>query len=75
MTIHSYLISGLLYHLHLSIRNIADMLTAEGYYTIVPKVLSPSPDGREGGDGELVDKNKYSRRFSRMIIFRGSEGQ
>jgi hypothetical protein len=43
----------------LSIRNIADMLAAEGYYTIIPRVLSPCPHGAEGGDGELFDRNTY----------------
>lgn len=44
-------------HLHLpplncSIRKIADMLSADGYYTIVPKILNPCMDGSEEGDGE-----------------------
>ena len=29
------------------------MFSAKGYYTIIPKLLDPSMDGREGGDGEI----------------------
>ena len=28
------------------------MFSAKGYYTIIPKLLDPTMDGREGGDGE-----------------------
>lgn len=38
--------------LNCSIRKIADMLSADGYYTIVPKILNPCMDGSEEGDGE-----------------------
>jgi hypothetical protein len=35
-----------------SIRKIADLFSSKGYYTIVPKLLDPTMDGTEGGDGE-----------------------
>ena len=40
------------YYHDCSIRKIADMLSADGYYTIIPKILNPCMDGSEGGDGE-----------------------
>ena len=46
------------YVIKYSIRKIADMLSAKGYYTVVPKLLDPTMDGREGGDGEDDNKNE-----------------
>ena len=40
-----------------SIRKIADLFNAKGYYTVIPKLLDPTMDGTEGGDGE--NENDY----------------
>ena len=44
-----------------SIRKIADMFSAKGYYTVIPKLLDPTMDGNEGGDGEI--ENGHGRIF------------
>jgi hypothetical protein len=35
------------------------LFSAKGYYTIIPKLLDPTMDGTEGGDGENESENDY----------------